>query len=206
MVSLGLSELIASWFTIPVSVIGWSSHMSQCLRNNWVTRRGYTLVHFTIQTPLRMHKTPPDVTLAGAWNNLTQEDHWDRCHYIGHPWHIGLHWWDCCRYAPSHHQPPIWLEYGYDGATDIMLQPLKKRLFKRGQEVDNPLVSLVSVGSLFDDDNALCDIDDLSMKTRLSTRLIICMKTSLQTVNLMEIAILFVGKWNDIKSLQEKMR
>ena len=109
-----------------VSVIGWSSHISQCLRNNWVTRRRYTLVHFTTQTPLRMHKTPPDVTLAGPWNNQTLEDHWDHCRYIGHPSYTGLHWWDCCRYAPSHHQPPIWLEYGYDGATDIMLQPLKK--------------------------------------------------------------------------------
>ena len=39
-------------------------------------------------------------------------------------------------------------------------------MLDRGQEVDNPLVFLVSAGSLFDDDNAQCDIDDLSMKTR----------------------------------------
>ena len=39
-------------------------------------------------------------------------------------------------------------------------------MFEKGQEVDKPLVSLVSAGSIFDDDNALCDIDDLSMKTR----------------------------------------
>ena len=32
-------------------------------------------------------------------------------------------------------------------------------MFEGGQEVDNPLVS-------FDGDNALYDIDDLSMKTR----------------------------------------
>ena len=42
----------------------------------------------------------------------------------------------------------------------------KQEMFARGQEVDNPLVSLVSAGSLFDDDNELCGIDDLSMKTR----------------------------------------
>ena len=36
-------------------------------------------------------------------------------------------------------------------------------MFDRGQEVANVFVSLVSVGSLFDDGNALCDIDDLSM-------------------------------------------
>ena len=48
----------------------WSSHMSQCLRNNWVTSGKRTLVYFTAQKPLRMPKTPPDVTLASAWNNL----------------------------------------------------------------------------------------------------------------------------------------
>ena len=39
-------------------------------------------------------------------------------------------------------------------------------MFERGQEVDNPLVSLVAAGSIFDDDNALCDIDNLSVKTQ----------------------------------------
>ena len=39
-------------------------------------------------------------------------------------------------------------------------------MLDKGQKVDNPLVSLVSAGSLFDDDNALYDIDDPSMKTR----------------------------------------
>ena len=39
-------------------------------------------------------------------------------------------------------------------------------MLDRGQEVDNPSVSLVSAGSLLDDDTALRDIDDLSMKTR----------------------------------------
>ena len=53
-----------------VSTSRWSSHMPQCLRNNWVTRGRHTLVYFTAQTPLRMHKTPPDVTLAATWNNL----------------------------------------------------------------------------------------------------------------------------------------
>ena len=71
-----------------------------------------------------MHITPPDVTLTGAWNNL--KHHRDCCHYIGPSWYTGLHQWDCCRYAPGHHQPTIRLEYGYDGVTDIMLQPLKK--------------------------------------------------------------------------------
>ena len=39
-----------------VSTSQWSSHMSQCLRNNEVTRWRHTLVHFTAQIPLRMHK------------------------------------------------------------------------------------------------------------------------------------------------------
>ena len=72
--------------------------------------------------PLRMHKAPPDVTQAGAWNNL--KHHRDCCHYIGHSCN-GLHYQDCCRDAPGHHQPPSWLEYGHDGATD-MLQPIYK--------------------------------------------------------------------------------
>ena len=55
---------------LSVSMSQWSSHMSQCLRNNWVTRERHTLVYFTAQTPLRMHKTPPEVTLTAAWNNL----------------------------------------------------------------------------------------------------------------------------------------
>ena len=67
---------------LSVSTSQWSSHVSQCLRNNWVNRWRYTLVYFTAQTPLRMHKTPPDVTLAGGWNNL--KHHRDCCHYIGH--------------------------------------------------------------------------------------------------------------------------
>ena len=75
---------------LSVSTHQWSSYMSQCLRNNWVTRRMHThLVHFTSQTPLCMYKTPPDVTLAGAWNKL--KHHRDCCHYIGHFWYIGLH-------------------------------------------------------------------------------------------------------------------
>ena len=107
---------------LSVSTSQWSPHVSQCMRNNWVTRGRHTLVYFTAQTPLRMHKTPPDVTLAGAWNNL--KPHRDCCHYTGHSY-IGLHYQDCCRYTPCHHQPPSWLEYGYDCATD-MLQPLNK--------------------------------------------------------------------------------
>ena len=51
---------------LSVSTSQWSSHVSQCLRNNWVTRERHTLVYFTAQTPLRMHKTPPNVTLAGG--------------------------------------------------------------------------------------------------------------------------------------------
>ena len=110
-----------------------------------------------------------------------------------------------CRYAPGHHQPPIWLGYGYDddGATYDMLQPLKKIMFEWGQEVDNPLVSLVSAGSLFDDDNALCDIDDPSIKTLKYE--IENLYENLFTVSqsFMEIAILFVGKWNDTTSQQD---
>ena len=49
-----------------VSVIRWSSHMSQGLRINWVTKGRHTLLNSTAQTHLRMHKTPPDVTLAVA--------------------------------------------------------------------------------------------------------------------------------------------
>ena len=49
-----------------VSTSQWSPDVSQCLRNNWVTRRRHTLVYFTAQTPLRMQKTPPDITLAGG--------------------------------------------------------------------------------------------------------------------------------------------
>ena len=108
---------------ISVSTSHWSSHMSQCLRNNWVTRGMHTLVHFTAHTHLHMHKTPPDAMLAGGWNNL--KPHRDCCRNIGH-FYIGLHYYECCRYAPGHHQPPSRLEYGYDGATDIMLQPLNK--------------------------------------------------------------------------------
>ena len=55
---------------LSVSTPQWSSHMSQCLRNNWVNRGRNILVHFTAQVPLRMHKTPPDVTLTGACSNL----------------------------------------------------------------------------------------------------------------------------------------
>ena len=69
--------------------IRWPSHMSQCLRNNWVTRGRHKLLHFTYQTPSRVHKTPPDGTLAAAWNKL--KHHRDCCNYIGHYWYIGLH-------------------------------------------------------------------------------------------------------------------
>ena len=62
----------------------------QCLRNNnWVARGRHKLDHFTAQTPLRMQRTPPDVTLAGAWSKL--KHHRDCCHYIGHSWYTGLH-------------------------------------------------------------------------------------------------------------------
>ena len=44
---------------LSVSTSQWSSHISQCLRNNWVTRGRHTSVYLTAQTPLRrMHKTP----------------------------------------------------------------------------------------------------------------------------------------------------
>ena len=66
-------------------------------------------------------------------------------------------------------------------------------MFERGQEVDNLLVSLVSAGSLFDGDNALCDIDDLSMKTECKIENLYENFFSVSQP-FMEIAILFVGK------------
>ena len=49
-----------------------------------------------------------------------------------------------------------------------MLQPLNEEFSREGGGGggDDPLVSLVSAGSLFEDANAQCDIHDLSMKIR----------------------------------------
>ena len=43
---------------------------------------------------------------------------------------------------------------------------IKQTAFERGREVGNPLVLLSLAGSPSDDDNVLCDVDYLSMKTR----------------------------------------
>ena len=47
------------------------------------------------------HKTPLDGAFAAVWNSLR------------HSWYTptGVRHHGCCRYVPSHHQPPCWLVY-----------------------------------------------------------------------------------------------
>ena len=59
---------------------------------------------------------------------------------------------------------------------------IKPRMVERGREVDNSLVSLLSADLPSDNDNALCDVDDLSNENSLNARWKTYMKTSLQSV------------------------
>ena len=138
---------------LSVSTSQWSSHMSQCLRNNWVTRGRHTLVHYTSQTPLRVSKTPPNVTLAWAWNKLTHSSrllslHWTLLIYRATSLRLLQ---ICTRSSPTTKLTWIWLWWCHR----YHVTAIKQRMFERGQEVDNPLVSLISADSLFDDDNAM---------------------------------------------------
>ena len=115
---------------LSVSTSQRSSHVSQCLRNNWVTRRSHTLVYFTAQTHLSMPKTPPDVTPAGGWNNLK--------HLLSLHWTL-LYWAAllrllqiCTRPSPTTKLIWLWLWWCHRYVTAI-----KQRMFERGrQEVD----------------------------------------------------------------------
>ena len=124
--------------------------MSQCLRNNWVTR-GRDTVHFTAQTPLRMPKTLPDVLLEQP------ETSWRL---------LSLHWTLLINRATKVVADMLQAITNHQADFNIMVQPFNKECSKDVARSTTPLVSLVSAGSLFDDNNALCDIDDLSMKTR----------------------------------------
>ena len=105
------------------------SHVSQRLRNNQVTRGRHTLVYLTAQTPLRMHKTPPDVKLAGWWNNLKQLLlHWTLLYRAALLRLLPI----CTRPSPTTKLTWIWLWWCHRYVTAI-----KQRMFERGrQEVD----------------------------------------------------------------------
>ena len=49
-------------------------------------------------------------------------------------------------------------------------------MFERGREVGHPSVSLLLTGSPSDNDDALCDVHNVSMKTRWNIRLTACTK------------------------------
>ena len=61
-----------------VSTSQWSTHLSQCLRNNWVTRERHTSVYFTTHSKLyenlfRVTQTFMEITIifVGKWNDIT---------------------------------------------------------------------------------------------------------------------------------------
>ena len=94
--------------------------------SNWYNNLAYKnrkkvthVFRFTAQIPLRMHKTPLYVTLAGALNSHR---------LLSLLWTLLIYtnWTTSPRLVPAPHQPPGWLEYGYDGDTYIMSQPLNK--------------------------------------------------------------------------------
>ena len=91
-VKIWVWERLVKRADLSVSTSQSSSHMSQCLRNNWMAKGRHTLVHLAAQIPLSMFKTPPIVTLTGAWNKL-KHHLGDCCHDIWHSWYTptGLH-------------------------------------------------------------------------------------------------------------------
>ena len=66
--------------------------------------------------------------------------------------------------------------FGYIACHGYHVTSIKQKMFERGREVGHPSVSLLLTGSPSDDDNALCDIHNLSMKTQWNTRLKACLK------------------------------
>ena len=115
---------------LSVSTSQWSSHVSQRLRNNWVTRGWHTLVYLTAQTPLRMHKTLPDVTLAEEWNNLKHllSLHWSFLYRAALLRFLQI----CTRPSATTKLTWIWLWWCHRYVTVI-----KQRISERGrQEVD----------------------------------------------------------------------
>ena len=103
------------------------SDMSQWLRNNCVItgspERGSHVVRFTAQIPLRVCKTPLYIKLARAWNRIRHQGlfslRWTLLIYSDQFTSPRL-----LQITPGHHQPPCWIDYGYDNDTDIVLQPL----------------------------------------------------------------------------------
>ena len=115
---------------LSVSTSQWSSHVSQRLRNNWVTRGRHTLVYLTAQTPLRMHKTPPNVTLAEGWSNLKHllSLHWSLLYRAALIRLLQIY----TRPSPTTKLTWIWLWWCHGYVTVI-----KQRMSERGrQEVD----------------------------------------------------------------------
>ena len=142
---------------LSASTSRWLSHMSPRLRNNGVTRGKHTLVHFTAQTPLRMH-AGRGVEQPKTSSRLLSL----RCTLLIYR-ATSLRWLQiCARPSPTSKLAWLWLWWCHKYHVTAITQ----RMFGRGQEVDNPLVSLASAGSLFDDDRVLCDTDDLPMKAR----------------------------------------
>ena len=188
---------------LSVSTSQWSSHMSQCLRNNWVTRGMHTLVYFTAQTPSRMHKTPPDVTLAAAWNNLNIiETVVIKLNTLDKPGYINKIVADM-RQAITNYQADLNMVMMVPQIS-CYVQPLNKecsrdvststtRWFLWYQRV-RFLTTIKRYVILMICHWKLAKIQDWKLYENLFR----------VSQTFMEITILFVGKWNDTACLQDK--
>ena len=146
---------------LSVSMYQWSSHMSQLLRNNWVTGGKHTCSPFPSPTTFSHVQ---DSAKCHAGRSTKQS----KTHDVGYPdihrpGYVITLVADMRQSITNHH---VDLNMVMMMTHISYVTVIKQRMFVSGREVDNPLISLLSAGSPSDADNVLCDIYDLSMKTR----------------------------------------
>ena len=90
--------------------------------------------------------------------------------------------------------PPFWYDYGYIASQRYHITSIKQTMFDRGPEVGHPSVSLLLTGSPSDNDDALCDVHNVSMKTQINIRLTAC--TELVLWDGMHQAISYQDQWH----------
>ena len=191
---------------LSVSTSQWSSHISQCFNdNNCVTRGRHTLVYFTAKTPLRMHKTPQDVTLAAAWNNLKHiETVVIILNTLDIPGYINKIVADMHQ-AITSHQAVLNMVMMVPQIS-CYVQPLNKECYRDVSRSTTRwflwyqrvrfLTTITRYLILMICQGKLADIQGWKLYENLFR----------VSQTFMEITILFVGKWNDIICLHDKTR